>query len=193
MTSANVTEAEPVGAAGPQPARLVDERLIDGLVSRAQAEKLQLTGEGGLLQQLKQRLLKAALEGETIDHLGCDKHDPAGKNGGNSRNGTRSKTVLTHVGPVEGPVPRDRDGPFEPKVVKKRQKRLTGVDEIVISLSAKGPPTGEVQTTWPRSTAPTYRAGRSPRSPTQSSTGWPRGRTGPSPRPVRSSSPTRST
>ncbi|WP_030980806.1 IS256 family transposase, partial [Streptomyces sp. NRRL S-1824] len=86
---------------------------------RAQAEGLQLTGEGVLLQQLTKRLLESALEGEVTDHLGYDRHDPAGKNGGNSRNGTRSKTVLTEVGPVEIAVPRDRDGSFEPKIVKK--------------------------------------------------------------------------
>ncbi|WFB88428.1 MULTISPECIES: IS256 family transposase [Streptomyces] len=145
MTSDNVTEAESVNSAEPQPARKVDDQLIDELVGRAQAEGLQLTGEGGLLQQLTKRLLESALEGEITDHLGYDKHDPAGKNGGNSRNGTRAKTVLTDVGPVEVAVPRDREGSFEPKIVRKRQKRLSGVDEMVISLSAKGLTTGEVQ------------------------------------------------
>ena len=71
---------------------------------------LQLTGEGGLLQQLTKRVLEAALDGEITDHLGYDKHDPAGNNGGNSRNGARAKTVLTEVGPVEIDVPRDREG-----------------------------------------------------------------------------------
>ncbi|RPF30251.1 transposase-like protein [Streptomyces sp. Ag109_G2-6] len=145
MTSENVTEAETVEPSEPKPSKAVDDRLIDELVSRAQAEGLQLTGEGGLLQQLTKRLLESALEGEITDHLGYDKHDPAGKNGGNSRNGTRAKTVLTDVGPVEISVPRDRDGSFEPKIVRKRQKRLTGVDEMVISLSAKGLTTGAVQ------------------------------------------------
>ncbi len=56
---------------------------------------VRLTGEGGLLQQLTKRLLESALEGEMADHLGYDRHDPAGRNGGNSRNGKRSKTVLT--------------------------------------------------------------------------------------------------
>jgi transposase-like protein len=106
---------------------------------------LQLTGEGGLLQQLTKRLLESALEGEITDHLDDDTRHPAGKNGDNSRNGTRAKTVLRDVGPTEIPVPRDRDGSFEPKIVKKRQKRLTGVDEMVIYLSAKGLTTGEVQ------------------------------------------------
>ena len=79
------------------------------------------------------------------DHLGYDKHDPAGRDGGNSRNGTRTKTVVTDVGPVELDVPRDRDGSFDPKLVRKRQRRLSGVDEMVISLTAKGLTTGEVQ------------------------------------------------
>jgi transposase-like protein len=145
MTSNTVTEAEPVEPSETVPSKPVENRLIDELVGRAQAEGLQLTGEGGLLQQLTKRLLESALEGEITDHLGYDKHDPAGKNGGNSRNGTRTKTVLTDVGPVEITVPRDREGSFEPKIVKKRQKRLSGVDEMVISLAAKGLTTGEVQ------------------------------------------------
>ncbi|MEV7427722.1 IS256 family transposase [Streptomyces sp. NPDC091212] len=145
MTSNNVTETESVEPFEAVPAKSVDDRLIDELVGRAQAEGMQLTGEGGLLQQLTKRLLESALEGEITDHLGYDKHDPAGKNGGNSRNGTRAKTVLTDVGPVEITVPRDREGSFEPKIVKKRQKRLSGVDEMVISLAAKGLTTGEVQ------------------------------------------------
>lgn len=139
-----MTEAESVKAAEPQPVKEVDDQPIDELVGRARAEGLQLTGEGGLLQQLTKRL-ESALEGEITDHLGDDKHDPAGKNGGNSRNGTRAKTVLTDVGPAEIAVPRDCEGSFEPKIVKKRQKRLSGVDEMVISLSAKGLTTGEVQ------------------------------------------------
>ncbi len=145
MTSENVSESEGGKSTSAVPAKAVDDQLIEELVGRAQAEGLQLTGEGGLLQQLTKRLLESALEGEITDHLGYDKQDPVGKNGGNSRNGKRSKTVLTDVGPVEITVPRDRDGSFEPKIVKKRQKRLTGVDEMVISLAAKGLTTGEVQ------------------------------------------------
>ena len=123
----------------------VDEQLINRLASRARAGGLQLAGEGGLLQQLTKRLLESALEGELTDHLGYDRHDVAGRDGGNSRNGHRSKTVLTDVGPVEVDVPRDREASFEPRIVAKRQKRLAGVDELVISLSAKGLTTGEVQ------------------------------------------------
>jgi putative transposase len=86
-----------------------------------------------VLRQLTKRLLESALEGEITEHLGYDKHDPAGRGTGNSRNGIRSKTVLTDVGPVEIDVPRDRDASFEPKIVAKRQRRLGGVDEMVIS------------------------------------------------------------
>ncbi|MEH0416013.1 IS256 family transposase [Streptomyces sp. B21-083] len=118
--------------------------MIDQLVEQARSKGLQLTGEGGLLQQLTKKVLESALEGEITDHLGYDKHDPAGKDGGNSRNGTWSKTVLTDIGPVEIDVPRDREGSFEPAIVKRRQRRLTGVDEMVLSLSAKGLTHGEI-------------------------------------------------
>jgi transposase-like protein len=122
----------------------VDAELVGQLVEQARAAGLQLTGEGGLLQQLTKRVIEAALDGEITDHLGYEKHDPAGKDGGNSRNGARAKTVLTDIGPVEITVPRDRDGSFEPQIVKKRQRRLTGVEDMVLSLSAKGLTTGEI-------------------------------------------------
>ena len=121
-----------------------DDQLIGMLVDRARSEGLQLTGEGGLLQQLTKRVLESALEGEITDHLGYDKHDAEGRGSGNSRNGTRAKTVLTDVGPVEVRVPRDVAGTFEPQIVKKRQRRLSGVDEMVLSLSAKGLTHGEI-------------------------------------------------
>ena len=99
---------------GGRPARsdgldAVDEQLIARLAGRARAGGLQLTGEGGLLAQLTKRLVESALEGEITDHLGYDRHDAAGRDGRNSRNGHRTKTVLTEVGPVEIDVPRDRD------------------------------------------------------------------------------------
>ena len=89
-------------------------------------------------------VLEGALEGEMDDHLGYGKHDPAGRDGGNSRNGQRDKTVLTDAGKVEISVPRDRDASFEPKIVAKRQRRLAGVEEMVISLPAKGLTHGEI-------------------------------------------------
>ena len=123
----------------------VDEQLIARLTGKAREGGLALTGEGGLFALLTKRLVESELDGELTDHLGYDKHDATGRDGGNSRNGHRPKTVLTEVGPVEIDVPRDRDGSFEPKIVAKRQRRLSGVDELVISLSAKGLTTGEVQ------------------------------------------------
>src|SRR3954470_3439292 len=135
----DLTAGEPAEVDEQQPGLdAVDEQLIDRLAARAREGGLQLAGEGGLLQQLTKRLLESALEGQLTDHLGYDRHDVSGRDGGNSRNGHRSKTVLTEVGPVEVEVPRDRDGSFEPKIVAKRQRRLAGVDELVISLSAKG-------------------------------------------------------
>jgi transposase-like protein len=132
-----VEEAQPVGAVD-----ALDDQLIDKLVDRAKAGGIKLTGEGGLLQQLTKKILESALEGEITDHLGHEKHERAA--GGNTRNGTRAKSVLTDVGPVEIDVPRDRVGSFEPQIVKKRQRRLTGVDEMVLSLSARGLTHGEI-------------------------------------------------
>src|SRR6478736_842079 len=131
-------------AVGEEPLDVVDEQLIEQLADRARSQGLQLTGEGGLLARLTKTVIESALEGELDDHLGYAKHDPVGRNGENSRNGRRGKTVLTEVGPVEIAVPRDRDGSFEPKLVGKHQRRLSGVEDLVISLSAKGLTTGEI-------------------------------------------------
>jgi putative transposase len=102
------------------------------------------TGEGGLLSRLTKMVVESALEGEMEDHLAYARHDPVGREGGNSRNGTRSKELLTEAGPVQIAVPRDRDGSFTPQLVRKRQRRLSGLDDLVISLSAKGLTHGEI-------------------------------------------------
>jgi putative transposase len=122
----------------------LDKQLMNSLVNRVRSEGLRLTGEGGLLAELTRIVVEAAAEGEMEKHLGYSKHDPAGRDGGNSRNGTRAKTVLTDIGPVEVAIPRDRDGTFEPKIVRKRQRRPGGIDGLVISLSAKGLTHGEI-------------------------------------------------
>jgi putative transposase len=114
------------------------------LVEEAQANGVSLVGPDGLLADITKRVLELGLEVEMSEHLGYEKHAAEGRNGANSRNGTRSKTVLTDIGPVEIEVPRDRDGTFEPQTVRKRQRRLEGVDSMVISLSAKGLTTGEI-------------------------------------------------
>jgi putative transposase len=122
----------------------VDRQVVAELVKRAQADGLAVDGEGGLLAQLTKIVLESSLQGEMDAHLGYAKHDPAGRDGANSRNGTRAKTVLTKAGPVQVEVPRDRDGSFDPVIVRKRQRRLGGIDGIVLSLSAKGLTTGEI-------------------------------------------------
>ena len=122
----------------------VDPELVRQLAQRAADDGVELLGPDGLLQQLTKQVLETGLEVEMSEHLGYDKHEPAGRNGENSRNGTRSKTVTTEVGPVELEVPRDRDGSFAPKTVRKRQRRMHGVDEMVLSLAAKGLTTGEI-------------------------------------------------
>ncbi len=98
-----------------EPAELsaADEQLLHELTERARAGGLQLTGEGGLLGKLTKMVVEGALEGELDDHLGYPRHDPAGRDSGNSRNGHRAKTVLSEAGPVEISVPRDRDSSFE--------------------------------------------------------------------------------
>jgi len=122
-----------------------DDQLIRQLTDRAKAQGLSLTGEDGLLRQLTKLVLEAGLEAEMTEHLGYEKHRVEGRNGENSRNGTRAKTVLTGVGPVEIEVPRDREGTFTPVTVRKRQRRMGGIDSMVISLVAKGMTTGDVQ------------------------------------------------
>ncbi len=118
------------------------------LVRMAKEQGLSLTGPDGLLKQFTKTVLETALNEEMTEHLGYEPNQaPQERESANVRNGTRSKTVLTETtGPVPIEVPRDRDGSFEPQIVKKRQRRLTGVDEIVLSLYAKGLTTGEIST-----------------------------------------------
>jgi len=122
-----------------------EQQAAAELVRLAKEQGLSLTGPDGLLKQLTKTVLETSLNEELTEHLGYEKHDPAGAGSGNIRNGTRAKTVLTeHSGPVQIDVPRDRAGTFEPQIVRKRQRRLSGVDEVVLSLYAKGLTTGEI-------------------------------------------------
>ena len=119
-------------------------RLAEELVTSAAQQGVQLTGAGGLLTALTRQVLQAALEVEMSHHLGYDRHDPAGRGSPNSRNGTSPKTVTTELGKVSLEVPRDRQGTFEPQIVRKHQRRLAGFDEAVISLYGKGMTTGDI-------------------------------------------------
>lgn len=137
------TSMEPEENAPPA-RRLSNEELAAELLARADGDPVRLVGPGGLLGDLTKRVLEAALDAEMTEHVGYEPHDPAGHHSGNSRNGTRSKTVITDIGPISIDVPRDRTASFEPVIVPKRKRRLGGVDQMVLSLSAKGLTHGEI-------------------------------------------------
>jgi len=124
--------------------KIATSDLADELMERARTEGASLVGPDGLLADLTKRVLESMLQAEMTEHVGYEPYDPAGHHSGNSRNGTRSKTVITEIGPLELEVPRDRAGTFEPVIVPKRKRRLSGVDQMVLSLSAKGLTHGEI-------------------------------------------------
>jgi len=122
-----------------------ERAAIAELVKAARERGDDITGPDGLLKSITATVLEAALEEEMTDHLGHAKHHAPEGGAGNIRNGTRGKTVLTDAaGEVQIEVPRDRAGTFEPVIVKKRQRRLSDVDAVAISLYAKGLTTGEI-------------------------------------------------
>jgi putative transposase len=137
MTLEDVTKRKPEPSA--------EQAAAEELVRRAREQGLSLTGPDGLLRQLTKAVLETALDQELTEHLGHEKNGQVVNEAGNVRNGTRPKTVLTEgSGQVGIEVPRDRAGTFEPQIVKKRQRRLNGVDQVVLSLYAKGLTTGEI-------------------------------------------------
>jgi putative transposase len=122
----------------------IDNDLIDSLLKDYKKPE-DIIGEGGLLKQLTKALLERAMQAEMSEHLGYEKHDPAGKNTGNSRNGTSSKTLKGEFGRLPIDVPRDRNSSFDPNIVPKGQTRFTGFDEKIISMYARGMTTREIQ------------------------------------------------
>lgn len=140
----------PAGSEVAGPAELVvapDALLAaaaDRLVEEAKVSGVALTGEGGLLTGLVRQVLQGALESEITDHLGYERHAVEGRGSGNSRNGHYPKTVRTEIGDVDLRVPRDRNGTFAPVTVPVGQRRLSGLDQMVISLYAKGLTTGDI-------------------------------------------------
>jgi putative transposase len=129
------------GAAAVPLRELMDDRLLDALLERSKDEAggLRLTGAGWMLGELVKAVLERALEAGLTAHLGYERHDPAGHNSGNSRNGAIGKKVQTGIGPVGLDVPRDRAGTFEPLLVPKRSGRVSGgLDDMIISLCAHG-------------------------------------------------------
>ncbi len=123
-----------------------EQAAAAAMVADAKARGLELTGPDGLLKLFTKNVLEAALNEELTEHLGHDKNRAeSGRDSANVRNGIRSKTVVSDTaGDVRIDVPRDREGTFEPQIVKKRQRRLSGVDEVVLSLYSKGLTSGEI-------------------------------------------------
>jgi putative transposase len=122
---------------------ITDEVLNELLKDYQKPEDL--LGRDGLLKQLQKRLLEKAMGAELTVHLGYDKHDSAGKNSGNSRNGTSPKTLKGEFGNLELETPRDRNGSFEPQIVAKGQRRFDGFDKAIISLYSRGLTTREIE------------------------------------------------
>ena len=122
----------------------ISDKLIDQLLD-GNTTPDDLLGEDGLLKQLTKRIAERALDAEMDHHLGYAKHDPKGKNTGNSRNGKSRKTVRSIHGDMELDIPRDREGEFEPQLVKKGERQLNGFDDRIVSLYARGMTTRDIQ------------------------------------------------
>jgi putative transposase len=122
----------------------IDAKLVDELLKDYKSPE-QIIGENGLLKQLTKSLLERAMQAEMTNHLGYEKHDPAGYKSGNSRNGTTRKKLKGDFGEIELETPRDRKGTFEPKMVAKGQTRFTGFDDKILSMYARGMSTRDIQ------------------------------------------------
>jgi putative transposase len=123
--------------------RLPDE-VVDELLAGAKTEE-EIVGPGGLLSQLTRRLVERALEVELTDHLGYEPHREPPGGTGNTRNGSTAKTLQTEQGPVEIKSPRDRESSFEPRLVRKRQRRFEGFDEKILALYSRGMSTRDIE------------------------------------------------
>jgi putative transposase len=124
--------------------RQLPDEVVDQLLAGARSEE-EIVGPGGLLSQLTQRLVERALEVEITDHLGYESHQEPPGGTGNTRNGKTPKTLSTEHGPVRVNTPRDRDGSFAPKLVKKRQRRFEGFDEKILALYSRGMSTRDIE------------------------------------------------
>ena len=122
----------------------IDLKLIDKLLADYKKPE-DIIGENGLLKQLTKAVLERAMQAEMTEHLGYEKHDPAGNNSGNSRNGGTTKTLKGDFGETPLETPRDRNGSYEPKIVGKSQTRFTGFDDKILSMYARGMSTREIQ------------------------------------------------
>ena len=124
------------------------KELLDGLLDQLLKDYKKpedILGEQGLLKQLSKAIVERALGAELTEHLGYEKHDPAGYGKGNSRNGTTEKTLKSKNGEITVEVPRDRNSTFEPQIVRKHQRRFDGFDEKILSMYARGMTTRDIQ------------------------------------------------
>jgi len=124
--------------------RRISDELIDQLLAGAKTEE-EIAGPGGLLAALTKRLVERAMEVELTDHLGYEPHQEPPGGTGNTRNGTSPKTLITEHGKVPLDAPRDRDGSFEPKIVRKRQRRFVGFDDKILALYSRGLSTRDIR------------------------------------------------
>jgi putative transposase len=122
----------------------IDPKIIEQLLTGYKKPE-DVLGENGLLKQLTKAVLERALQAELTGHLGYEKHDPAGNNSGNSRNGVTRKTLRGDFGEIELETPRDRKGSFEPKIVERHQTRWTGFDGKILSMYSRGMSTRDIQ------------------------------------------------
>jgi putative transposase len=122
----------------------IDTKLIDTLL-KGYKNPDDIVGKNGLLKQLTKALLERAMSAELTEHVGYEKHDPAGNNSGNSRNGSSKKKLKGEFGEFELETPRDRNGSFEPKIIAKSQTRFTGFDDKIISMYSRGMTTREIE------------------------------------------------
>jgi putative transposase len=122
----------------------IDPKLVDALLVDYKKPE-DIIGENGLLKQLTKALLERALHAELTEYIGYDKHDPAGYNSANSRNGATKKKLKGDLGEIELETPRDRNGSFEPEIVSKGQTRFTGFDDKIISMYSRGMTTREIE------------------------------------------------
>jgi len=120
------------------------DELLDALMKDYKKPE-DLIGENGLLKQLTKKLLERAMQAEMTEHLGYEKHAPAGRKSGNSRNGTYQKNVKGEFGNLDISVPRDRDSSFEPIILPKGESRFTGFDDKIISMYSRGMTTRDIQ------------------------------------------------
>ena len=127
----------------PDGERISDE-VIDQLLAGARTEA-EIAGPGGLLAQLTKRLVERAMEVELTDHVGYEPHCEPPGGAENTRNGTTPKTLITDQGKVPIDAPRDRNGSFEPKIVRKRQRRFVGFDEKILALYSRGLSTRDIE------------------------------------------------